>query len=105
MIVLIPLFPAAMLETPEAIISPPLPTVWPRFRQPLHLGVMASGAGTNLEAIAQAIQAGQLQAQIQVVVYNNPQAGVAARSTRWGLSTVLLNHRDYASDHLLRQCR
>jgi phosphoribosylglycinamide formyltransferase-1 len=103
MIVLIPLFPAAMLETPEAIISPPLPTVWPRFQQPLRLGVMASGAGTNLEAIAQAIQAGQLQAQIQVVVYNNPQAGVAARSTRLGLSTVLLNHRDYDSREALDQ--
>ncbi|MBE9137797.1 phosphoribosylglycinamide formyltransferase [Nodosilinea sp. LEGE 07088] len=90
-----------MLETPEAMISPPLPTVWPRFRQPLRLGVMASGAGTNLAAIAQSIQSGQLHAQIQVVVYNNPQAGVAVRSTRLGLPTVLLNHRDYASREAL----
>ena len=35
---------------------------------------MASGQGSNLEAIAASIQQGNLQAEIRVVVYNNPGA-------------------------------
>lgn len=48
-----------------------------------------------MEAIAQAIQRGDLHAQIQVVIYNNPDAGVVGRAQQLGLPTVLLNHRDY----------
>ena len=92
-----------MLETPAAIISPPLSMAWPRFGQPLRLGVMASGSGSNLEAIARSIEQGNLHAQIQVVLYNNPGAGVAERANRLGLPTVLLNHRHYPSREALDQ--
>ncbi|MBD2106978.1 phosphoribosylglycinamide formyltransferase [Nodosilinea sp. FACHB-13] len=95
MIDLISPFLEAMPETAPAMISPPLPNAWPQFEQPLKLGVMASGNGSNLEAIAQAISRGDLHAQVQVVVYNNPKAGVAERAARLGLPTVLLNHRQY----------
>ena len=94
-------FSDAMLETAAAIVSPSLPTVWPRFGQPLKLGVMASGNGTNLEAIAQSIQQGSLHAQIQVVIYNNPKAKVAERADRLELPAVLLNHRRYPSREML----
>ncbi len=90
-----------MLETAPVLISPPLPVVWPRFEQPLRLGVMASGNGSNLEAIAQSIERGELHAQICVVLYNNPGAGVAERAARLGLPTVLLNHRHYPSREAL----
>lgn len=64
---------------------------------PLKLGILASGNGSNFEAIAQAIKAGQLAAQIQVLIYNHPEAKAAVRATHWGVSAVLLNHRDYKS--------
>lgn len=86
-----------MAEPAAYLVSPPLPTVWPRFEQPLPLGVMASGNGSNLEAIAQAIERGDLHAQIRVVIYNNPSARVADRAARLGLPAVLLNHRHYPS--------
>lgn len=90
-----------MPETAPNLISPPLPDPWPRFEPPLKLGVMASGNGSNLEAIAQGIARGDLQAQIQVVIYNNHRAGVAERAARLGLSAVLLNHRHYPSREAL----
>ncbi|MBD2231606.1 phosphoribosylglycinamide formyltransferase [Phormidium tenue] len=90
-----------MPETAPNLISPPLPNPWPQFERPLKLGVMASGNGSNLEAIAQAISRGDLHAQIQVVVYNNPKAMVAERSARLDLPTVLLNHRQYPSREAL----
>ncbi len=77
-----------------ALIAPTL-AAWPRFDPPLALGVLASGSGSNFEAIATAIAAGQLQAEIRVLVYNNPEARVAARAARWGVPAVLVNHRQF----------
>ncbi|MBF2003697.1 MAG: phosphoribosylglycinamide formyltransferase [Synechococcales cyanobacterium M58_A2018_015] len=70
---------------------------------PLKLGLMASGSGSNVEAIAHAIAEGKLNAQMQVLVYNNPTAKVAARAERLGIAKVLLNHRDYPSREALDQ--
>jgi phosphoribosylglycinamide formyltransferase-1 len=56
---------------------------------------MASGSGTNFEVLAQAIQNKELNAQIQVLIYNNPEAKVKERAQRWEVPAVLLNHRDY----------
>jgi phosphoribosylglycinamide formyltransferase-1 len=64
---------------------------------------MASGKGSNLEAIAQSIQRGELQAKIQVVIYNNPGAGVAQRANELGLPATLLNHREFSSREALDQ--
>ena len=75
------------LISPEA--HPPQPAA------PLKLGIMASGSGSNFEAIAQAIADQQLNAQIQVLIYNNPGAKVAARADRWQVPAVLLNHREF----------
>ncbi len=62
---------------------------------PLRLAVLASGQGSNMEAIAAAIAAGDLHARIQVVIYNNPGAPVVDRARRLGIPSELLNHRDY----------
>ncbi len=62
---------------------------------PLKLGIMASGSGSNFEAVAEAIASQQLNAQIQVLIYNNPGIKAAARAEKWGVPAVLLNHRDY----------
>ena len=70
---------------------------------PLKLGIMASGSGSNFEAVAQAIKDGQLNAQIQVLIYNNPEAKAAARAVRWGVPSVLLNHRNFQRREALDQ--
>jgi len=61
------------------------------------LGVLASGSGSNLEAIARAIENGQLSAKIAVVIYNEPDAFVRERAEKFGIPTILVNHRDYKS--------
>ncbi len=62
---------------------------------PLKLGIMASGNGSNFEAVAEAIAKGQINAQIQVLIYNNPSAKAPIRAANRGVEAVLLNHRDY----------
>ena len=72
---------------------------------PLRLGLMASGSGSNFEAIAQAILAKQLNATIQVLVYNNPNAKVSQRAERLQIPAILHNHREAKSreafDHVV----
>lgn len=84
----------------RSLISP-LPTQI-LLEKPIKLGIMASGSGSNFEAIAQAIQDGFLNAQIQVLIYNNPGAKVAQRSQRWGIPAVLLDHRQFTREDLDR---
>lgn len=62
---------------------------------PIKLGIMASGNGSNFEAIANAIAHKNFNAQIQVLIYNNPEAQAATRAKSWGVPAVLLNHRDF----------
>lgn len=73
-----------------------VPSDWPSYRgEPLRLGILASGNGSNFAAIAQAIAAGQLPAVITGVVYNEPGAKVAQRAEALGVTHRLINHRDY----------
>jgi len=77
------------------LIAPPLPAPELVSSAPLVLGVLASGSGSNFEAILQAIAVDRLQAKVAVLIYNKPQAKVVERADRWGIPKVLLNHRDF----------
>lgn len=83
--------------SPPSLISPTVNLSLLAGKPPLKLGILASGSGSNFEVIAQAIAARELNAQIQVLIYNNPQAGVVARAERWGVKSVLINHRQFAN--------
>ncbi len=85
----------------DALISPPLAHPLPRLQEPLRLAILASGKGSNMEAIATAIAQGHLHATIQVVIYNQPTAGVVQRAAAHGVPTVLLNHRQFATREAL----
>ena len=74
-----------------------------RNAPPLKLGIMASGAGSNFEAIAHAIDQTHLNAHIEVLIYNNPTAGVATRAQQRNIPAVLLNHREFDSREALDQ--
>lgn len=77
------------------LISPQVSLDQMRNSKPLKLGIMASGSGSNFEAIAQSIKDGKLNAQIEVLIYNNPGIKAVARAEKWGVPAVLLNHRNY----------
>jgi phosphoribosylglycinamide formyltransferase-1 len=87
----------------NSLISPPVASLAeiPQPDKPLKLGIMASGSGSNFEAIAQAISDGQLNAQIRVMVYNNPGIKAVERAQRWAIPSMLLNHREFASREAL----
>lgn len=83
-----------------ALVSPD-PNFSPRNQLPLQLGVMASGSGTNFEAVAKAIAEGQLNAQIKVLIYNNPDSQAKIKAEKYNIPAVLINHREYPSREAL----
>lgn len=51
-----------------------------RVNNPFRLGVLGSGAGSNFAAIAEAIAAGKIAAQVAIVVSDVENAGILARA-------------------------
>jgi phosphoribosylglycinamide formyltransferase-1 len=66
----------------------------------LRIGVLASGTGSNFTAIADAIERGEVPAQIVCLVSNRPEAGVLSRAAERDIPSQVLNHRDFASREL-----
>lgn len=62
----------------------------------MRLGVLASGGGTNLQAIIDRCQNHDFPAEIAVVIANNPEAGALERARRAGIAARCINHRDFA---------
>jgi phosphoribosylglycinamide formyltransferase-1 len=63
----------------------------------VSLGVLVSGGGSNLQSIIDHIEDGRLAAKIKIVVSNNPEALGLERARKHGLTTAVLNHRDFSS--------
>ncbi len=92
------------LDSGLELISP-LIQHWPHFEPPLRLGVMASGNGSNFEAIQDSISANALHADIDLLVVNNQGCGAEERAQRLKIPCQLLDHRQFETreslDHAL----
>ncbi len=63
----------------------------------LRIGALASGGGTNLQAIIDRCADGSLDAEIAVVISNNPAAGALKRAAEAGIAVRCIDHRGYSS--------
>jgi phosphoribosylglycinamide formyltransferase-1 len=66
-----------------------------------RLGVLISGRGSNLQALADAIRDGRLDATIAVAISNRADAPGLERAKRAGIEALCIDHRDRSSrdDH------
>jgi len=64
--------------------------------QPLRLGVLASGRGSNLQAIIDAIETGTLDARIVVVISNKREAPALDRARRHGITEIFLDPKPFS---------
>ena len=69
----------------------------------LRLGVLASGRGTNLQAIIDAIEAGTLDALIAVVISNKKEAQALEHARRHKLTGVSLDPKPFAHESNSRE--
>lgn len=93
---------AALECSTAALLAPDID--WQNLTYPpLKLGVLASGNGSNFEAIMAAIERSDLKATVNVVICNNPGAKVIERAAHWNIPSVLLNHREFETRETLDQ--
>jgi len=64
---------------------------------PLSLGVLVSGTGSNLQAILDAIAQGTLAARVQLVISNRANVQALERARNAGIPALTIPHKDFAS--------
>ena len=62
----------------------------------LTLGVMASGGGTNFQAIIDSIESGFLNARIVVLITDNPNSYAIQRAKNHSIEQLVLSPRDFS---------
>ena len=77
----------------------------PQPPRPLRLGVLASGQGSNFEALVRSSRHGALHGEVVGLVVNTPHCKALARAERLGIAATVMNHHHYnrreALDHAL----
>ncbi|TKB62814.1 MAG: phosphoribosylglycinamide formyltransferase [Nitrospira sp.] len=63
---------------------------------PLRVAVLASGRGSNLQAIIDAIEAGQVHAQIVAVISNKKDAVALERARKHGIKDLFVDPKPFA---------
>lgn len=63
----------------------------------INLGILASGNGSNVQAILDAIQKGSLDAEIRLLVCNKQGAKVMERAEKNDIPFVYIDHTQYSS--------
>ncbi|MBI2848701.1 MAG: phosphoribosylglycinamide formyltransferase [Chloroflexi bacterium] len=63
----------------------------------IRLGVLVSGRGSNLQAIIDAIERGEVDGEVAVVISNRPEAYALQRAARHGIPTRICPHTSYPS--------
>lgn len=61
----------------------------------INIAVLASGRGTNLQAIIDAIKAGQIDGKIKIVISDNPKAYALKRAKAYGIDNVAFPYKKY----------
>ena len=64
---------------------------------PLSLVCLASGKGSNIMAVMRAIDDGLLDARLELILSNNPEAGILKYAEERGIPTFVRDHKQYAS--------
>ncbi|MEG2629209.1 MAG: formyltransferase family protein, partial [Raoultibacter sp.] len=82
---------------PASLTSPTDPT------DPLKIGVLLSGSGTNLQALIDAIAEGSLNAEIVEVIASRPDAYGLKRAQQAGIPTCSLNREVYADPRVANE--
>jgi phosphoribosylglycinamide formyltransferase-1 len=64
------------------------------------VGVLVSGNGSNLQSLIDHIEQGRLDAEIRIVLSNNPDAFALERCRKHGIPTAVVDHREFNSREL-----
>lgn len=63
----------------------------------IHIGVLVSGRGTNLQAIINAIHKGKIDGEIKIVISDNPKAYALQRAKKNNIKTQVVYYKQYTN--------
>ena len=66
----------------------------PLFEPKIRLGILASGNGSNFEYIVKCIHNKQLNAEISILIVNNPNCLAIKKAIKYKIPYLIINHRD-----------
>ncbi len=81
-------------ENFNALVSPIIEEPL-RFTPKLKLGVLASGHGSNFEALVKSTINGQLDADIELLVVNNYECGAIRKAKKLQIDYKIIDHQKY----------
>jgi len=61
----------------------------------LKIGVLASGRGSNFQAIIDEIETGRLPASIEILIVDNPEAYAIERAKKHGIAYLYINPKNF----------
>ena len=78
----------------ELSLISPLDSERPIFSPKIKLGILATGNGSNFEYIIKSIKNKQLNAEITILIVNNPNCLAIKKAIKYKIPYVIINHRD-----------
>ncbi|WP_269624795.1 phosphoribosylglycinamide formyltransferase [Prochlorococcus marinus] len=90
----------------QSLISP-LDSETSLFSPKIRLGILASGNGSNFEYIVKSIENKQLNAEISILIVNNPKCLAINKALKYKIPYAIIDHRDcnsrYEHDMLVKK--
>lgn len=74
------------------------------MERPIHIAVLVSGNGTNLQAIIDAIEVGRLKVELKVVISNNPEAYAIERAKRHNIPVEVIPNNVFPDKEAYDSC-
>ena len=65
------------------------------MKKKIRLGVLVSGSGSNLQSIIDNVEKDLLDAEIKVVISNNPNAYALIRANKYKIPSVIIKNTDF----------
>jgi len=81
----------------ELSLISPLDSEIQIFEPKIKLGILASGNGSNFEFIVKSIKNKQLNAEISILIVNNPSCLAIKKAIKYKIPYIIINHRDCIS--------
>ncbi len=66
-------------------------------QKPIHIAVLASGRGSNFQAIIDGINAGEVHAKIKVLITDNPDAKAIERAKKANIPVEIVERKKFAT--------
>ena len=89
--------------SPQIRLVSPINFIWPDFSPELNIGVMASGEGTNFEALVKSCRYGYLKANVSALIVNKEGINAIEKANNFGIPSYFVNQNNFSTREYFEQ--